>query len=290
LKQIETLEEDIASLFKGHSLDDVLTANLGSELTNLFTKRFKEYGEEKKPYLRLSNIGWPLRKLWYYLNGTKGEELPVDAKVKFLYGDLLESLFIFLATQAGHTVEGLQKEVEFEGIKGRTDCIIDGVLVDVKSCSTFSYNKFVDSSLYENDPFGYVFQLKAYKEALGAQRAGWLIIDKVLGHFKFVEFKEPNLPQTFNSIVQKVKSEVVTETEPSRCYEDKLPSKKDKSGNRVLSTGCSYCQYKFHCWRDANNGQGLLTRIYSTGPKYFTLLVKEPRLKYEEFQTKEESE
>ena len=42
--------------------------------------------------------------------------------------------------------------------------------------------------------------------------------------------------------------------------------------------GCSYCQFKHSCWKEANEGRGLRTFLYSTGPKHFTHVEKEPRV------------
>jgi hypothetical protein len=42
-----------------------------------------------------------------------------------------------------------------------------------------------------------------------------------------------------------------------------------------LDTGCSYCPHKFNCWPD------LKTYYYSTGPRYLTKVVREPRVSAE---------
>ena len=290
LKQIEQLVPDIQKLFDGHKLSDIFEDKFGPELTAMFVSRFKAYGEERENTLWLSNVGWPLRKLWYSIKGHKGEALPADAKVKFLYGDLIESLFIALAREAGHTVEHPQREVEVDGVTGHIDCVIDGVLIDVKSASTPSFKKFKTGEIYTSDPFGYVAQLSGYKQALGLGRAGWFIIDKTLGHFDFVELKEES-NYDIKQRIRHVRTTLESSSEPARCYTDK-PN--DKQGNRILDTGCSYCSYKDYCWRDSNEGKGLQIRSYYGGPRYFTALVKEPRLKqqeetYETFPIKEVS-
>lgn len=286
-KTIDTLTADIAKLFEGHTIGEVFEDKFGPELTAMFVRRFKEYGEARSNTLRLSNVGQPLRKLWYTVKGFTGESLTADAKVKFLYGDLIESLFIALAIEAGHTVEHSQKEVSVDGVVGHIDCVIDGVLVDVKSASTPSYKKFISGEIYGNDPFGYVAQLTGYKQALGVERAGWFIIDKTLGHFAFIGLKEES-NYDLSKRIRQVRDALGSDREPEKCYSDKS---NDKQGNRVLDVGCSYCGYKENCWRDANEGKGLIVRSYYNGPRWFTKLVKEPRLKtepYEEFPTKEE--
>jgi len=280
LKTIETLVPYIKKLFEGHTLEEHLATGFANGLADMFVRRFKEYGEDDKDSLRLSNIGWPTRKLWYSVKGYKGTPLAPEDKVKFLYGDVLESLFVFLAIQAGHSVTDLQQEVEIEGVKGHIDCIIDGVLVDVKSCSTFSYAKFVNGGLYDNDPFGYIAQLSAYKQATKASEAGWLIIDKTHGNFQYVRMdrgqRNVSMVKHTGIKIQPIKDVLNQSKEPERCYTDK-PN--DKSGNRILDIGCQYCPYKIHCWRDCNEGRGLQERFYSNGVRYFTKLLKEPKLK-----------
>ena len=48
-----------------------------------------------------------------------------------------------------------EKEVEVDGVRGHIDCLIDGWLVDVKSCSQGAFPKFKDGDVFTNDPFAY---------------------------------------------------------------------------------------------------------------------------------------
>ena len=81
------------------------------------------------------------------------------------------------------TVEGEQKEVYRAKVSdGHMDARIDGRLIDVKSTSSYSFKKFKDGTLAEDDPFGYVAQLKAYAHSEGDDKYGWLAIDKQNGH------------------------------------------------------------------------------------------------------------
>jgi hypothetical protein len=98
--------------------------------------------------LRLSAIGKPDRQLWYDVNTeTTEEKLPPSTRIKFLYGYILEELLLLCASIAGHTVEDQQKEVTVEGVLGHQDAVIDGVLVDCKSASGFSFKKFESNSM-----------------------------------------------------------------------------------------------------------------------------------------------
>ena len=114
--------------------------------------------------------------------GVEPEDLSPKTYFKFLYGDVIEQLILFLAKEAGHKVEMEQLEVEQDGVKGHIDAVIDDVLVDVKSASPFGYKKFKTESVVEDDPFGYVEQLAGYSNILTEGRqAAWVAFDKVSG-------------------------------------------------------------------------------------------------------------
>lgn len=268
-RSIETLVPDIYNLFGDdkflHNTD--LFKQFGLNLENLMLSRFNNV-RDPTPRLRMSNIGRPDRQLWYDINGKHSKEVLTPATfIKFSYGDLIEEMLLLYAQLAGHTVERQQEEVEVDGIKGHIDAVIDGVVVDVKSASSFSFSKFESGDLYlpGNDPFGYVGQLNGYSHALGLDKR-FLVADKTLGKLCLSEPKEPyDVPKRIAHIKQVVASPMP----PPRCYEDKPDG---KSGNRKLDTGCSYCPHKFACWPD------LKTYYYSTGPRFFTHVAKEPRV------------
>lgn len=269
VKTIDTLVEDIYALFGDGKLphDTGLFKQFGVNLEEQMTIRFNEE-RDTTPRLRMSNIGKPDRQLWYDINGThKKEALAPHTFIKFAYGDLIEEMLLLYAQMAGHTVEAQQKEVEVDGIKGHIDAIIDGVVVDTKSASTFSFNKFESGDLYKpgNDPFGYVAQLAGYGKALGLPTA-FFVADKTLG--KLCLSKPPQGYDVEGRIAH-IKHVVSQDTPPPRCY-DEVPE--GKSGNMRLGVGCSYCGHKEICW------PGLKTYYYSSGPKYLTKVVKEPRV------------
>ena len=105
---IDKLVPDIYRLFEGKELSEHLD-HFSNELSVLMTKRFSRYGNQWEPSLVMSSIGKPLRQVWYDLKGYKGTEATPEMLFKFLYGDLLECLLIFLAREAGHKIEYLQE-------------------------------------------------------------------------------------------------------------------------------------------------------------------------------------
>ena len=115
--------------------------------------------------LRMSSIGKRTRKLWYEFRDKKPSKLDGQTRLKFFFGNLVESFLLFLVQEAGHKVTDRQKEVVIEGIKGHIDGKIDGIVVDVKSASDFGFKKFKYNNLHTDDPFGYIGQLSGYVQA-----------------------------------------------------------------------------------------------------------------------------
>lgn len=276
-KSIDTIIPDIEHLFEGHQCDPGRVDALGRELAEMVASRLLDYNEPRTPTLRMSNLGKPDRQLWYQLHlGLPQEELSPSTKFKFLYGDVIESLVLFLAEEAGHNVENRQGEVEVGGIKGHIDAVIDGVLIDVKSASTHAYRKFKTNSVSDDDPFGYVDQLAGYAFGLGGLEAAWIAADKQNGHLCLSKLPEEELGSIdVPARVEHVKAVLASDEVPERCYE---PVEDGKSGNLALPVGCSYCSFKHHCYVDSNEGIGLRTFLYSTGPKHLIHVAREPNV------------
>jgi hypothetical protein len=244
-------------------------------LRTRFTRREEKSGEA---VLRFSSLGKQDRQLWYQANmPDKAEKLNGRTLFKFLYGDAIEILLIFLAKESGHDVTHEQHEVEIDGIKGHTDCMIDGIPVDVKSASPYSFKKFETGEFVFDDPFGYVQPISGYAQALGkTDRAGFLVANKVDGDICFAEVDDytiagnPTAPR-----ISHLRDVVNRDTPPDRCYED-IPE--GKSGNRKLGVSCAYCPHKFECWKDSNSGKGLRKFWYSRGLVFLTNVAKEPNV------------
>lgn len=200
-------------------------------------------------------------------------------RFKFLYGDILEEVVLFLATMAGHTVASSQQTVSVSGVKGHIDAIVDGHLVDVKSASSYSFNKFKSHGLEADDPFSYRVQLGSYLHAsqddpnlIDKDTASFLAVDKTMGHMVLDTHARTDIDY---DALATAKKEMLTGQIPTRPYAAKDDG---KSGNQILQTICSYCDHRFECWADANDGKGLRTFIASTGPKHLTKVSREPRM------------
>lgn len=274
-----TLPEDIYGLLDTDNDHEVSEENVewaGEAFKDLLRRRLKK--REDSDGLRFSNLGKPDRQIWYAVNKPEAaEKLSGKNQLKFMYGDVIEVLLLFLAKEAGHDVTHEQHQVDADGVKGHMDCCIDGIPSDVKSASPFSFAKFESGSFVFNDPFGYIKQLSGYANAIGrTDRAGFFVANKVDGSLCYAEIDEytvrGNPPEPR---VAALRSIIKSPEPPARCFDDRPDG---KSGNRALGVNCSYCAFKQECWKDSNDGQGLRTFFYSSGPKFLTKVVKEPKV------------
>lgn len=272
-KSIDTLVEDIHGLFhKDFIPSPESLQTFGQRLASHLSSRIGER-RNSAPTLRFSNLGTNCnRKLWYSVNSHESaEELRPEARLKFLLGDLIEELLLFLAEQAGHKVENQQEEVQIGGVKGHLDATIDDVVVDCKSASSLSFKKFAEHRLSDDDPFGYITQLQSYRFAKGLPLAAFLVMDKTLGKITLDKHGNDGVP--YDQVVREKKELVAQPEPPERPYE---PKPDGKSGNMKLRTVCSYCPFKYTCWSHTNNGKGIRTFLYSSGPRYLTEVLREP--------------
>lgn len=271
-KSLQTLPEDIYSLFDPTQHHEVNEDNLewaAQQFKELLRVRLSEREPLSDP-LRFSSMGRPDRQIWYMAQ-QEIEAEPIQSKTyfKFLYGDVIELLILFLAREAGHTVERTQEELEVDGVKGHIDAVIDGVVVDVKSASPYGFQKFKKNSVTEDDPFGYVQQLAGYSAVINpGEAAAWVAFDKVDGEI-CVSNLSASIIKDFDPAerIAHLKEVVAREEPPERCYPD-VPD--GQSGNRKLGTACSYCSFKHQCW------PGLRTFLYSGKPRFLTHVAREP--------------
>ena len=299
--KLETLVDDIYGTL--HKLNDgevivdeetldnyikIACDNIGMALKNQLTPR--PSGRKPKT-IYASEAGKPChRAVWYAINGESEEPLPPEVKIKFIQGDLLEELLALLSRVAGHEVTDEQKRIKIDlpndwVISGRMDYKIDGVIVDAKSASNYSFNKFVDGTLKEpgNDAFGYMAQLANYviHEGEVENDAGFLVINKQSCELTLLQPDPMDLVAAMpdhETMIHELESPIG----PDRRYHDE---EYDKYGNRILGRECGYCDFKKVCWADSNKGQGLKAywKKEWNGPqlKYFTHITRTPRLQEE---------
>jgi hypothetical protein len=204
--------------------------------------------------LRMSNVGRPTCQLWFEKN--KPEEalpLPTTFVMNMMLGDIVEAVFKGLLKEAGVEYED-DKKVTLDldddtSVSGTYDIVIDGAVDDVKSASNWSYtNKFESfDTLSKGDAFGYVAQLAGYAKASGKRAGGWWVVNKANGEFKYVPATGLDIEKEVANI--KDTAETLDKNEFKRCFEAVDETFRGKpTGNKVLSTECGFCRYRFACW------------------------------------------
>ena len=282
VKDISTLVADMENVIKGlGDWNEAVNSNMAMGIAKIIKDRFSK-PQKPRTNLSMSALGTPChRKLWYKVNKSElAIPLKANALLKFAYGDIIEELALSIAKQSGHTVMGQQDRMDAHGIKGSRDAVIDGMTVDVKSASPYSFKKFKNGELRENDPFGYISQLSSYVYAAkddplvtDKTHGAFLVIDKVNGHICLDMYDFTKEMENKEEEVETIKDVVAKKTPPKKGFS---PVKQGKtSPNMKLDIQCSYCEFKKACFPTARKF------VYSTGAVYLTKVVSPPKV-YEE--------
>lgn len=274
MKSINTLVADIYATVKAR--DGWFTNELAKAFSDSIAITLQaQLGEERKEgSLRLSKMGPTCPcALWHSVHRPElSEPFQPWTIIKFSYGHILEALALTLAKAAGHSVVGEQDVLTVDGIVGHRDAVVDGCIVDVKSCGSYGFEKFKTGSIKEDDLFGYLDQLDGY--AVGSlrdplvtvhDRAYILAVHQQLGHLCLYEhiIRE----QSIRERIERYKK-VVERDHPPECECGTEPF--GASGNLRLDTRASYSSYKFAC------KPNLRTFVYKKGPIYLTKVVRRP--------------
>lgn len=277
MTHISTLIADIYELLNRRDgwLNDELASLFAEETSRRLQEQFTADPFLRKT-LRLSRMGdYCPRELWYMVNRPElAERFPPWASNKFSYGHILEAWALTLARAAGHKVEGEQDELVVDGIKGHRDCIIDGHIVDVKSCSSRQFEKLQAKTLGRDDPFGYLYQLDGYlvgsaeDPLVTSKSTGFILgIDKTLGHMVLYSHERRELE--IRERIRRYK-DIVGASTPPPCACKTEPE--GASGNIKLGTKASYSAYKWECF------PRLRAFLYAKGPVYLSHVEKVPNV------------
>ena len=221
-KKVDTVVDDIY---------ETLSCLCDSEELVISDEQVEEFGErikkalkswstphKEKTNLRMSIIGRPMRRLWYDLkNGNLAHNRTHPSVfIKFLYGHILEELVLLLVKLSGHKVEDEQKEIEVDGVKGHMDCKIDGEVVDIKTASSFAFKKFLEGTLHDDDPFGYMAQLSGYETAEGTNEGGFLAMNKESGELALYQ-PGPLVKINVKDKIKSIRSAADIDKPPASC-------------------------------------------------------------------------
>jgi hypothetical protein len=273
LKSIYTLRDDIYSILNTEGwYNDKLAKQLDEEIQRRLVPVLGV--SERTPSIRLSGLRETCPKAyWYSIHRPDlREPLPPWARFKYTYGHIIEALAVILARAAGHTVEGEQDVLEVDGIKGHRDAVVDGCIVDFKSCSSRQMEKFTRKTIQQTDDFGYLLQLDGYIS--GSQRDPLVLvkdkafifaIDKTLGHMELYEHEYR--PSKAEQRICSLKG-IVGQSVPPDCTCELRPI--GASGNTGLGTIAGYSSFKHCCFPN------LRTFLYASGPVYLTHVERKP--------------
>jgi len=264
LKSIYTLQTDIEELLKTKGwMSNGLAEELGRSIAGTLNNQFNAL---RQPSLRLSQMGPKCPKaLWYSIHHPELAE-PVQpwAQAKFSFGHFWEAYAIMLTKAAGHEVSHEQHECELNGVKGHIDGIVDGCLVDYKSCSSRQFQKYKANQLEGDDPFGYLDQLDGYTTSLRKESfltvkdKGYIIaVHRDMGHIHVYEHR---VRDTIRERVEAYKRIVDNSNIPECTC---ATTSQGSGGNIILGTTASYSAQKWTCFPE------LKCFLYKNGPVYF---------------------
>jgi hypothetical protein len=244
-------------------IPDEIQKEFAKDCLSAVQKQFTDK-RESEFRIRMSNIGRPLCQLQmekkYATDSTVGYADNYNTKLRNLYGDIIEAVIVMLLRVVKVNIQGVQGKVKLKtkyfDIKGTYDIIIDDKVYDIKSASSFSFrNKFGQGfqSIANDDVFGYLPQGYLYAQSLKKNFGGWIVINKETGEMLITEppqedskFKREALKRANTNIKALMKDEPF-----ERQFELKNEKfGRNETGNKVLGTVCSYCQYKHKCWGD----------------------------------------
>jgi len=242
-------------------ISDAIIEKFGKDCVQAFKKQFTDK-RDPSFRVRMSNIGRPLCQLQMEKRGIKGEGMPYHAKMRNLFGDLIEAAAVAVMSAAGIEIQAEQKRVKYkfngDSVEGQFDVKIEDKIWDIKSTSQYSFdNKFGENggfdAIYQDDAFGYVAQGFLYAKADDSKFGGWIAINKSTGEWTVTE--TPLISDVYEKeAIDKAKESihaVNSNKKFKRCFEDENEYfNKRPTGNKVLGRTCSYCPYKKACWGD----------------------------------------
>jgi hypothetical protein len=278
MANIKTLVKDMEDTILGlKGWDRIISLEMAERIGRAASSRFKE-PQKPRGYLSFSSIGSPCkRKLWYKINETNAAKpLAPSDLLKFFYGDMIEELVLAIVQASGHSVTGQQDRMRINSLAGHRDAVIDGMTVDVKSASPYSFKKFTEGNLRDEDPFGYISQLSSYVYAAkddplvtNKTHGAFLVVCKVSGSICLDVYDfTPELEQKEKE-VENVKS-MVKGGIPDRGFEPVPQSK--TSPNKKLHPSCGFCEFNKKCWPEARRF------VYGNGDVLLVDVVKKPNV------------
>lgn len=240
---------------EGVSLSVEQLSSIGTSVATALNKSTSSTKTAPKRTIYASELGETCpRKVWYRHNTPEvAEPLSPTNKLRFMYGDVVESLALSLVEAGGHSVTHKQQKLVLNiggwDVVGRIDAIIDGHVVDVKSTTSAGVRKFFDLHKGGNDPYGYLEQLGFYYLACEEQfddmyGAGFLVVNKTTGDYSYHDYTG-FLPD-YTALTRRV-GWLAHQTHYGNTVAPIVPEPTSYN-NTKLSDKCAMCQYKRACF------------------------------------------
>jgi len=250
------------------TLNDAILDEVAQNSRFAFKRQFMEADQNDKGKLRLSSAGRCARQVAYAYHGfeKKGKEIDARAKLVFWTGDLIELTVVNLAKLSGCVLlntgqdqltvslpvngtfavghpDGIYEDEEAIDESGNSTNGRAGkrYLLEVKSMSSFSYEKFEKGEIDE----GYISQINAYMSALNLDSCVFIGLNKDNGmlHERIVK-KNPKVVESLTNNLASVAHSTPEKLPPP-------PAELEANEKGIYPWNCLYCAYWMHCRKGA---------------------------------------
>ena len=256
-----------------------------TEYVTHIDKRIAKPPRSRDFTMRMSNLGRPTCQLQMDKANAPAQIVnDYQREYTFMMGDVSEIWLIMIMKAAGIPVDSYDVPVKVQlanqTISGTLDIIIDGIVYDIKTISSASFQKYTGfggfSSFLDDDPFGYIEQGVLYSEGSGKPFGGWILINKNTGDIDVCEVPA-NFDQHRDAAIARAE-ETVRTLMYNRPFQRKFTDeeelfRKKPTGNRVLGKTCGYCDYTAHCWPDARHIPSLASEAKDKKHVWYTHTV-----------------
>ena len=250
------------------TFSETTVKQIGEDVMDAVRRQFGNGKPRNIFKLRMSNVGRPSCQLWYDKNKPEVALPKANSFVmNMMIGDIVEAVFKGLLKEAGVKYEDSDKvvlQLSNKKIEGTYDIIIDNNIDDIKSSSNWSYNNKFNSfeSLKEKDGFGYVAQLAGYAKASNKNAGGWWVVNKATGEFKYTPAKGIDINKEIKYIEDTILK--LEDNTFQRCFEPEMETFRGKeTGNKVLNKHCTFCAYRFDCWKSLKEMPSIMSQAKS---------------------------
>lgn len=264
-----------------------LIQEFGERCKQVLRESFLEKEKDtRKFYLRMSNIGRPLRQLMLDKSLGSTFQPTKEFKLKATVGHIYEAFMLALLKMSGVNVQDHDKQVRLDVkgtiIPGTYDVKIDGKIYDIKTASPFAYDyKFTSiEALRNGDSFGYFAQGFGYALADKSPFGGWIVINKATGDYKVLEIPEHEhneLANEYNKEIHYKVNYILTNEAVPPCtgVVDEYFYKKP-TGNKILNRECEWCNHKETCHPNLQPAPEAFSASKTPKLKYYIGEIKKP--------------